>query len=163
MISGRKITQSQVLELGARKGVVDMGEGDGKKGAKTGEKMPRIIHQIWINYEGGFEHAVGVGEGKKEQKKKNEEKGKANKKESGGKPTNEAKWEVTGMEGLEYIPQEWEGRRRTCRGVNRGWKIYVCRSLLSYASSPFVAQFYFCSVTVIYTIIHATNPFLPTC
>jgi hypothetical protein len=169
MISGRKITQSQVLELGVQKGVVDMGgEGEGKKGAKGGEKIPRIIHQIWINYEGGFEHVVGLREGKKE----NEENGKANKKERGGKSTNEEKWEVTGMEGLKSIPQEWEERRRTCRGVNRGWKVYVrfriafhpISSLLSLSLIlPFYCPGFFSSQQLlIYAIMNPTNPFPPT-
>ncbi|KAM3072636.1 hypothetical protein ACMFMF_006975 [Clarireedia jacksonii] len=139
VISGRKISQSQVLELGARRGFVDMGregggqEGTGKDGAKGGEKIPRILHQIWINYGGGFEHVLEGSKRMEKEKEKDKDKdkvdkGKVSKKESRGKPKNEGKWDVTGGEGLEHVPQELEERRRTCKVVNRGWKVYV-RSL----------------------------------
>lgn len=150
LVLGRKITQSEVLELGARRGFVHLGEdwqggeekGKDKEGAEGGEKIPRIIHQIWINYEGVFQHVVGAGEGKGKDNKKHEEeentkKGKTNTKEHRPKSTDEEKWVVTGGEGLEYIPQEWVEQRRTCKDVNRGWQINVRSYVLSLSASSF--------------------------
>ncbi|KAM3072555.1 hypothetical protein ACMFMG_009349 [Clarireedia jacksonii] len=64
-------------------------------------------------------------EKEKDKDKDKVDKGKVSKKESRGKPKNEGKWDVTGGEGLEHVPQELEERRRTCKVVNRGWKVYI--------------------------------------